>query len=192
MEFYSLRAPLMGAEEICFDAFRDRILLIVNTASKCGFTEEFGELEALYKKYQKDGLVILGFPCNQFREQDPESNEEIEKFCRTKYHVTFPMFEKVDVKGPGIHPVFEYLTEQKGFSGLNMDHPLAEKLDNILRQENPAYAQVPDIKWNFTKFLIDRKGAVVARFDPTVPISAIEEGIQVLLSNDGKERNADY
>lgn len=192
MDFYSLRATLVGGEEIRFDAFSGKIVLIVNTASKCGFTKELEELESLYQRYQKDGFVVLGFPCNQFKEQYPGTSEEIAAFCRTQYGVTFPFFEKIEVKGPHIHPVFQYLTEQKGFGGLNMDHPLAEKLDGILRSENPAYAQVPDIKWNFTKFLIDREGRVVGRFDPTIPISAVEEGIQVLLSHDGKERNAHY
>ena len=139
--------------------FRGKPMLIVNTASKCGFTPQFAGLEKLYEKYKSQGLEILGFPCNQFGGQDPGTNKEIGNFCQRNYGVTFPMFAKVDVKGPEAHVIFRFLTrEAKG----------------ILGSQN--------IKWNFTKFLVGRNGEVLGRYAPTTKPEALEADIEKALA----------
>lgn len=157
------------------------MLLIVNTASKCGFTPQYEELENLYKKYKDRGLEILGFPSNQFAEQDPGSNEEIQGFCRLNYGVTFQLFEKNDVRGKTAQSLFRYLTKEKKFEGFDKEHPKAEKLEDFIRQNFPEIMEGDDIKWNFTKFLVDREGRVVARYEPTTTPYDMEEEIKRLL-----------
>ena len=140
-----------------FDRFEGKVVLVVNTASRCGFTPQYDALEALYSKYEKDGLVILGFPCNQFGNQEPGVGAEIETACKINYGVTFPIFDKCDVKGPSAHPVFQWLTRQlPGWFGSN-------------------------VKWNFTKFLVDRQGNPVARYAPITNPERIEPAIVALL-----------
>jgi glutathione peroxidase len=157
MGFYDYSAVKMNGTEVKMDEFAGQVVIVVNTASKCGFTPQFEGLEELYKKYKDKGLVILGFPCNQFAAQDPGDNKEIEGFCKLNYGVTFPMFQKIDVNGDNEHPLYTYLkSEQKGTLGSK-------------------------IKWNFTKFLIDREGNVVDRYAPTVEPSKMEKDIVKLL-----------
>ncbi|MGG4508104.1 glutathione peroxidase [Heyndrickxia sporothermodurans] len=159
MEIYQFSAQLINGEEKKMSDYKGKVLLIVNTASKCGFTKQFSQLQDLYQKYEKEGLVILGFPCNQFRNQDPGSNQEIAEFCSLNYNVSFPMFEKVDVNGEHAHPIFQYLTSQAlGMLGTKK------------------------IKWNFTKFLIDRQGKVVSRFGSATEPEKIENDIKRLLN----------
>lgn len=147
----------ISGESINLDDFEGKVLLIVNTASKCGFTPQFDRLESLYRKYQGDGLVVLGFPCNQFMNQDPGSNSEIAEACRLNYGVSFPMMAKIDVNGENTHPVFEYLkSQQKG---------LLSKT----------------IKWNFTKFLVGRDGTVLDRFPPQREPDQFEQDIRQAL-----------
>ena len=157
MRFYDFSATKMNGQEVKMDAFKGKVVLVVNTASKCGLTPQLTELEELNKKYREQGLEILGFPCNQFAKQDPGSNAEIQEFCLLNYGVTFTMFEKIDVNGPEAHPLYKFLKEEKG--GL-----FGEK-----------------IKWNFTKFLIDTEGNVIRRYAPTVKPSKIEADIKALL-----------
>lgn len=142
---------------------KGKILLIVNTASQCGFTPQFQGLEDLYKQYHGEGLEILGFPCNQFGSQDPGSNEEILTFCQTNYGVTFPMFAKIDVNGPDAHPLFQYLKAQA-----------------------PGVLGSEAIKWNFTKFLVDKTGAVKERYAPTTKPGDLEHAINTLLNTPAK------
>ena len=157
MGFYDYSAVKMNGTEVKMDEFAGQVVIVVNTASKCGFTPQFEGLEELYKKYKDKGLVILGFPCNQFAAQDPGDNKEIEGFCKLNYGVTFPMFQKIDVNGDNEHPLYTYLkSEHKGTLGSK-------------------------IKWNFTKFLIDREGNVVDRYAPTVEPSKMEKDIVKLL-----------
>jgi glutathione peroxidase len=138
--------------------YKGKVMLIVNTASKCGFTPQLEGLEALYKKHKPSGFEVLAFPCNQFMKQDPGTNSEIHSFCTLNYSTTFPIFDKLNVKGSGIHPLYEYLTSQKrGFLGTKK------------------------IKWNFTKFLVDKKGNVVKRYAPYVKPEKIEADIVRLL-----------
>ena len=124
----------MKGQEISLSEFKGKVLLIVNTASKCGFTPQFEGLEKLYTTYKDRGFAVLGFPCNQFAEQDPASNGEIQEFCRLNYGVTFPMFQKGDVRGETAQPLFKYLVKEKGFKGLDMDHPNAQNLLNFIKK----------------------------------------------------------
>ncbi|MCK8059672.1 MULTISPECIES: glutathione peroxidase [unclassified Fusibacter] len=158
MSFYQLEAVDGFNKVKSMQAYKGKVVLVVNTASKCGFTPQFEGLEELYKTYKDQGLEILGFPCNQFKEQEPGSQDEIVQFCQLNYGVTFEIFEKVDVKGENIHPIFDYLTNQKKGA-------LGSK----------------DVKWNFTKFLIDQNGKVVKRFAPTDTPKKIEKSIKELL-----------
>ena len=157
MKFYDFTAKKMNGIEVKMDEYKGKVLLVVNTASKCGFTPQFAELENLYKEYKDSGLEILGFPCNQFAKQDSGSNEEIHSFCQLNYGVSFNMFEKIEVNGKNAHPLYRFLKDQQG---------------GIMGS---------DIKWNFTKFLIDRDGNVVKRYAPIVKPSKIESDIKDLL-----------
>ena len=157
MEFYDFSAEKMNGKEVKMQEYKGKVVLVVNTASKCGFTPQFKELEELYKDYEKQGLEILGFPCNQFAKQDSGSNEEIQAFCQWNYGVTFTMFKKIDVNGENAHVLYKYLQSQaKGLLG--------EK-----------------IKWNFTKFLIDTEGNVIKRYAPAVSPLKLKDDIEKLL-----------
>lgn len=156
-EFYTYNAKTPSGEKISMAEFKNKPVLIVNTATKCGLTPQFDGLEKLHKEYSDKGLVVLGFPCNQFAGQEPETNDSIEQACLINHGVTFQLTEKVDVNGKNTHPVFKFLKKEKGgflFS---------------------------NIKWNFTKFLIDGEGKVVKRYAPTTTPDKIEEDIMKLL-----------
>ena len=155
---YQFEAELLDGKNKSFTDYQGKVLLIVNTASKCGFTPQFAGLEKLYEKYKDQGFEVLGFPCNQFGGQDPGSNEQIGAFCQKNYGVSFPMFAKVDVKGPEAHILFRYLTNNsKGILGNG-------------------------IKWNFTKFLIGKDGKVLNRFAPTTKPEELESEIEAALA----------
>jgi glutathione peroxidase len=155
---YDFSAETIDGQPAPLADYRDKVLLIVNTASKCGFTWQYASLEALSRKYADRGLVVLGFPCNQFGAQEPGGEEEIKAFCATSYEVTFPMMRKVEVNGQGAHPLFGFLkSARKGVLGTEA------------------------IKWNFTKFLVDRKGQVVDRYPPITDPKALEGAIEALL-----------
>ena len=153
--------------DVSLSDYKGKVLLIVNTATRCGFTPQYEELETLYKKYKEEGLEILDFPCNQFGEQAPGTEEEIHQFCTLNYGTEFPQFKKIEVNGENEIPLYTFLKSKCGFKGFNPDHKIGQLLDQMLSKDNPDYASNPDIKWNFTKFLIDRKGNVVERFEPT-------------------------
>ena len=167
--------------DVSLSEYKGKVLLIVNTATKCGFTPQYEELEALYKVYKDQGLEILDFPCNQFGNQAPGSEEEIHSFCTLNFGTEFPQFKKVEVNGENEHPLFTFLKKEKGFEGFNLEHPIGKLLDDMMKKADPDYASKPDIKWNFTKFLIDKEGNVVARYEPTHDIKLIEEYIKKLL-----------
>lgn len=157
MNFYDLRATKMNGQEVKMEAYKGKVLLVVNTASKCGLTPQFMELEEIYKEYKDRGFEILGFPCNQFANQDPGDNKEISEFCMINYGVTFTMFEKVDVNGENAHPIYQFLkNQQKGIFG-------------------------DEIKWNFAKFLIDAEGNVVKRYAPTTKPLKLKGDIEKFL-----------
>ncbi|MDO4926959.1 MAG: glutathione peroxidase [Turicibacter sp.] len=157
MKFYELEAKKMNGQVVKMEQYKGNVVLVVNTASKCGLTPQFKELEELYQNYHAEGLEVLGFPCNQFAKQDSGSNEEIHEFCQLNYGVTFTMFEKIEVNGTNAHPLYQFLKQEaKGLFG-------------------------SEIKWNFTKFLIDRDGNVIKRYAPTVKPSKIAVDIKKLL-----------
>jgi len=156
-DVYDFKAKSLAGEDIPLKRFEGQVLLIVNTASACGFTPQYRGLEALYQTLHPRGFSVLGFPCNQFGNQEPGDAKQIEQFCSTNYAVTFPMFAKIDVNGSKAHPLFDYLKSKK--SGL----------------------LGPSIKWNFTKFLVDRSGKVVARHAPTAKPEGLAREIEALL-----------
>ena len=168
-------------KDVSMKEYANEVLLIVNTATKCGFTPQYDEVEKLYDKYRSEGFVVLDFPCNQFGQQAPGTDESIHEFCKLNFGTDFPRFKKVKVNGPDADPLFKFLQEQKGFAGWDMEHPIAHILDDMLSKDDPDYKEKPSIKWNFTKFLIDKNGIVVARFEPTTKIEVIEAEIQKLL-----------
>ena len=158
MNVYEFSAPLLNGERVSLDKWRGRVLLIVNTASACGLTPQYAGLQKLHEKLERDGLTVLGFPCNQFMSQEIGSESEITRFCRENFGVTFPMFSKVNVNGGKAHPLFRHLkTKKRGFLG------------------------TPMIKWNFTKFLVNREGQTVARYAPKVVPESLEGHIRKLL-----------
>jgi glutathione peroxidase len=177
-KIYDFTALSNKGKEVNFADYEGKVLLIVNTASKCGFTPQYDGLEALYQKYKDQGLVIIGFPCDQFGHQEPGTNEEIEEFCRINHGVTFPLMSKIEVNGDGAHPIYQWLKSQAGFAGFNPAHPLTKILDEMFTKADPDYASKPDIKWNFTKFLISKEGNVVSRFEPTTEPQDMEESIE--------------
>jgi glutathione peroxidase len=158
MSVYSFSAKTISGKEVSMEEYNGKVLMIVNTASKCGFTPQYQELQELYEKYKDRGFSVLGFPCNQFMNQEPGTEEEIESFCQVNYGVTFPMFEKVDVNGKDAHPLFVYLTENA-----------------------PGLLGVKAVKWNFTKFLVDANGTGIKRFAPATKPKDIIPDIEALL-----------
>ncbi len=155
---YDFKVKTINGEETTLERYKGKVLLIVNVASKCGFTPQYEGLEALYKKYKDQGLVVLGFPCNQFGSQEPGSEAEIKNFCRVNFGVTFPMFSKINVNGDDAHPLYGYL-----------------------KSEQPGILGSEAIKWNFTKFLVDKEGKVVERFGSSTKPKELEEKIEALL-----------
>lgn len=181
MKIYEFNVMTPKGETISIGQYEGKVLLIVNTATKCGFTPQYEELEAIYKKYHDQGLEILDFPCNQFHNQAPGTDEEIQEFCSLNYGTTFPRFAKIEVNGENAEELYKYLKHEKGFAGFNPKHKITAKLEEILMKVNPKYKESPEIKWNFTKFLIDRDGNVVERFEPTEDLAVVEEKIKELL-----------
>ncbi|MBQ6046988.1 MAG: glutathione peroxidase [Bacteroidales bacterium] len=176
---YDYKAIASNGKEIDFKQFEGKVLLIVNTASKCGFTPQFDGLEAINEKYRDRGLVVIGFPCNQFKEQDPGSDGEIQEFCRLNYGVTFQIMKKTDVNGENEHPVFTWLKAQaptEEYKGLKAKatHALLKGISNTAKKES-------DILWNFTKFLVAKDGTTVKRFAPTTEPKEFENEIEAML-----------
>lgn len=165
--------------EVDFKDYEGKVLLIVNTASKCGFTPQYDGLEALYQKYKDKGLVVIGFPCDQFAHQEPGSNEEIAEFCRLNHGVTFPLMAKVDVNGADAAPVFEFLKAQapaEEYKGLK-----AKATQKLLKGLSKSVEKESDILWNFTKFLVSRDGATIRRFAPTAEPADFEKDVEEML-----------
>lgn len=166
---------------VSLKAYKGKVLLIVNTATKCGFTPQYKELEALYEKYKDQGLEILDFPCNQFGNQAPGTIEEIKQFCTANFDVHFPQFDKIEVNGENESPLYTYLKKQQGFNGFDQNDAMGKRMHDMFAKRDPNYAKTSSIKWNFTKFLVNKKGKVVKRFEPTDKISDIEAAINTLL-----------
>ncbi|WP_106767462.1 glutathione peroxidase [Paenibacillus faecalis] len=161
--------------------FAGKPVLIVNTASKCKFTPQFDDLQKLYDQYREQGLEVVGFPCNQFAEQEPGSSHEAESFCQINYGVKFSIFSKIDVNGNQAHPLFDYLKKEGPFEGFDEENINAKLLKLMISDKAPQWLHGDAIKWNFTKFLIDREGKVVKRFEPVHPIDDIKSYIEQVL-----------
>ena len=166
-----------AGKDVSLAEYKGKVLLIVNTATRCGFTPQYKELETLYEKYAKEGLEILDFPCNQFGEQAPGSIKEIRQYCTANFSIRFPQFDKIEVNGPNEHPLYTFLKAQQGFDGFDTSDQRGEFMDDMLRKRDPDYDKKSDIKWNFTKFLVTRDGRVVERYEPTENMNKVEEGI---------------
>ena len=169
-------------QEVSLADYKGKVLLIVNTATRCGFTPQYDELEALYEKYHADGLEILDFPCNQFGEQAPGTIKEIHQFCTANFNIKFPQFDKIEVNGANESPLFTYLKAQKGFGGFDLNDQRGKFMDEMLRKQDADYDKKSDIKWNFTKFRVSHDGRVVKRYEPTDKMSDVDIDIQLELN----------
>ena len=169
--------------EVNLADYQGKLLLVVNTATHCGFTPQYEALQALYDKYRGQGFEILDFPCNQFGEQAPGTNEEIHEFCTGTYNITFPQMAKIDVNGTDEDqsPLYAWLISKAPFAGFDTTNPVGARLDQMFRSQDSTFDKLPDIKWNFTKFLIDREGNVVRRFEPYEGYEPIDAAIKELL-----------
>jgi len=180
MSFYDLTVQAADGKEISLSEYKGKVVLVVNTATGCGFTPHYDPIEAMYEKYRDQGFEVIDVPCNQFAGQAPESDEEIHEFCTLKYNTQFPQMKKSDVNGENQIPLFAYLKEQKGFEGFGMG-PTALAMSAMLKKIDKDYKKNSDIKWNFTKFVVDREGNVVARFEPTADMKKVEQCVASLL-----------
>lgn len=174
MSVYNYKVKDIRGHEVALEEYAGKLLLIVNTASKCGFTPQYEGLEKLYQKYKEQGLLILGFPSNQFLAQEPDGNEDISSFCRLNYGVTFPLFSKLDVRGENADPLFKFLSESAPFKGFELNKEGGRKIQGVVKQHYPENLEGNGIKWNFTKFLIGRDGRVKERYEPTVTPEELE------------------
>ena len=180
MGFYDQSVTATTGEEISMRDYEGKVVLIVNTATGCGFTPHYKDIEAMYEKYHDQGFEVIDVPCNQFAGQAPESDEEIHEFCTLKYNIQFPQMNKADVNGENAIPLFKYLKDQKGFEGFGKG-PKALAMGAMLSKIDKGYKNNSEIKWNFTKFVVDREGNVVARFEPTEKMDKIDKYIEGII-----------
>ena len=166
MNIYDFKVKSQDGSSVNLANYKGKVLLIVNSATGCGFTPQYTELQEIYTEFKDRGLEILDFPCNQFGEQAPGEDAEIHTFCTGRFGITFPQFSKIDVNGENADPLFKYLTENTKFEGFGMS-PMGVMLSGIAKKMDKDYKKNGKIKWNFTKFLIDRNGEIVGRFEPT-------------------------
>ena len=180
MSIYDYVYTSIEGNPVSMSQYKGKVVLIVNTASKCGFAPQYEGLETLYQRYRDQGFEVIGFPCNQFMDQEPGDEAAISEFCSVRYGVTFPMSAKADVRGDNAIPLFRYLTKQKGFEG--MGKGIKNKaFDMMLKAKYKDGYKDSQVKWNFTKFLVDRQGEVAARFEPVVEPADIAAHIGKLL-----------
>ena len=177
---YDYKVKKSNGEDLDLKDLKGKVIMVVNTATGCGFTPQYAPIEEMYKKYHDQGLEILDIPCNQFGAQAPGSDAEIHEFCTLHYNTTFPQMKKADVNGANELPLYKYLKEQKGFEGFP-DGQFKEMMEQMMAKMDPDWNKKPDIKWNFTKFIIDRDGNVVARFEPMEDMKKVEECVKSLL-----------
>jgi glutathione peroxidase len=180
MSIYDYSVPTPKNGEISLKDYEGKVMLIVNTATGCGFTPHYKDLEAMYEKFHDQGLEIIDIPCNQFAGQTPGTDDEIHEFCQLKYNTKFPQMKKSDVNGENELPLYTYLKEQKGFEGFGKG-TMAMKMNALLMTEDKNFKKNSKIKWNFTKFVVDRDGNVVARFEPTADMADVEKCVASLL-----------
>ena len=179
MNIYDFNVAAQDGSEVSLADYKGKVLLIVNTATGCGFTPQYDELQDLYDECHEAGLEILDFPCNQFANQAPGSDEEIHSFCTGRFGITFPQFSKIEVNGENAIPLYKYLTENTKFEGF--DGPMGLMLSGIVKKMDNDYKNNGNIKWNFTKFLIDREGNIAARFEPTISMKKVSEKVKEML-----------
>ncbi|MBR3675672.1 MAG: glutathione peroxidase [Alphaproteobacteria bacterium] len=180
MSIYDYNVPKPNGEKLNLVDLKGKVLLIVNTATGCGFTPQYEAIETLYEKYHDNGLEIIDIPCNQFGHQTPGTDAEVHEFCQLHYNTKFPQMKKSDVNGANELPLYTFLKSEKGFAGFG-EHKLAALLADMLGKADPDWDKKPDIKWNFTKFLINRDGVVIERFEPTADMKEVEAKIIKLL-----------
>ncbi|WP_287387323.1 glutathione peroxidase [Lachnospira sp.] len=180
MSFYDYSVTTPDGTEVSMSDFKDKVVLVVNTATGCGFTPHYKDLEAMYEKFHEQGFEIVDVPCNQFAGQTPGNDEEIHEFCQLKYNTQFPQYKKSDVNGETAIPLFKYLKSQKGFEGFGKG-PKALAMSAMLKKIDSDYKNNSEIKWNFTKFVVNRQGEVVARFEPTTKMSEVEKCVASLI-----------
>lgn len=166
MNIYDFKVKTRDSGEVALSEYQGKVLLVVNTATGCGFTPQYEELQSLYQEFHDKGLEILDFPCNQFGEQAPGDDEEIHSFCTGRFGITFPQFAKVDVIGEHAIPLYQWLAENTEFEGFGKG-PMAMVMNGVAKKMDKNFKKNGAVKWNFTKFLIDRQGEIVARFEPT-------------------------
>ena len=166
MGFYDYSVTDAQGNEFSLENYKGKVVLVVNTATGCGFTPHYKDIEQMYEQFHEHGFEVLDIPCNQFAGQTPGTDEEIHEFCQLHYNTKFPQMKKANVNGENQLPVFKFLKEQKGFEGFGFG-PAAVAMNVMLKKIDKNYKNNPDIKWNFTKFVVDREGNVVARFEPT-------------------------
>jgi glutathione peroxidase len=180
MSFYDYSVTDAQGNEVSMENFRGKVVLVVNTATGCGFTPHYKDIEAMYEKLHDKGLEILDIPCNQFAGQTPGTDEEIHEFCQLHYNTMFPQMKKSEVNGEGALPLYKFLKSQKGFEGFGKG-PAALAMGVMLKKIDKDYKNNPDIKWNFTKFVVDREGNVVARFEPTADMKKVADFVEGLI-----------
>ncbi len=182
MGIYNLRVTRKDGSFQSMSNFKGKVLLIVNTATKCGFTPQYNDLRDLYEKYKEKDFEILDFPCNQFGEQAPGTDDEIQEECNLRFNTPYIMYKKIDVNGENETELYKFLKSQKGFSGFNnRANDKSSLLHEMMLKKDPNYMDSPDIKWNFTKFLVDKCGNVLYRFEPVDDMEMVEEKIKELL-----------
>ncbi len=179
---YDFSLPDTKGNDVSLSEYKGKVLLIVNTATACGFTPQYEELEAMYRNMKAEGFEILDVPCNQFGNQAPGTDEEIAEFCRVNFGTEFSLFSKSDVNGENELPLYTWLKSEKGFEGFDKENSLSPRLESMFDKADPDWRSKSDIKWNFTKFLINRQGEVVARFEPTADMSKVEAHIKAELN----------
>ncbi len=180
MGFYDYSVLNSKGEEVSMKNFEGKVVMVVNTATGCGFTPQYEDIENIYEAFHDQGFEVVDVPCNQFAGQTPGTDEEIHEFCTLKYNTQFPQMKKSDVNGENQLPLFEYLKSQKGFEGFGKGAK-ALAMSAMLKTIDKDYKNNPNIKWNFTKFIIDRKGEVVARFEPTASMNDVKKCVESLI-----------
>lgn len=180
MSIYDFSVKTQDGNDVSLADYKGKVLLIVNTATGCGFTPQYDALQDLYELHQKDGLEILDFPCNQFMEQAPGSDEEIHSFCTGRYGITFPQFSKVEVNGDNAIPLYKHLTSNTTFEGFGKG-AAALGMKVVVKKMDKDYKNNGNVKWNFTKFLINREGEIVGRFEPTESMDIVKEKVEEVL-----------
>ncbi len=180
MNIYEYSVPTPAGEELSLSQYQGKVMMIVNTATGCGFTPHYKDIEEIYEKCHDKGFEVIDVPCNQFAGQTPGTDDEIHEFCTLKYNTQFPQMKKSDVNGENALPLFTFLKSQKGFEGFGHG-PMALAMSAMLKKQDKNYKDNPDIKWNFTKFIVDRDGNVVARFEPTASMKDVAACVESLL-----------